>query len=79
MSTILTQFMVEVGLNLRSVHNDWRAGQTYFNTLYDMDPECADMIRGTRFDPFYDDSRIPAFMEEVFGFVPNETYKSIGD
>lgn len=42
-----------------------RAGQEAFNQLASSDPEIAEEIRGTPFDPFYDDSRMPAFCERV--------------
>jgi hypothetical protein len=44
-----------------------RKGQAAFNALYQLDTLVADMIRGSQFDPFYRDERIPAFMQEVFG------------
>jgi hypothetical protein len=42
-----------------------RAGQKAFNQLASSDPEIAEEIRGTPCDPFYDDSRMPAFCERV--------------
>jgi hypothetical protein len=72
MSNFPTDFMVRVGDNWWNNAGIWRLGQTYFNTLHQMDPECANMIRGGPFDPFYDDAKIPAFMLEVFGWsVPS--------
>lgn len=44
-----------------------RFGQACFNVLYIEEPEVADMIRTTEFDPFYLDSRVDAFLREVFG------------
>lgn len=48
--------------------NDWRNakgvlryGQCLFNTLYDLDSELANKIRGTNNDPFYLDEKIPKF------------------
>lgn len=43
----------------------WRRGQTYFNMLYQVRPELAEEIRTSCLDPFYDDTRIPAFLEAV--------------
>lgn len=40
----------------------WRSGQTYFNVLYDIRPDLADLIRATELDPFHDDSRIGVFL-----------------
>ena len=48
-----------------------RFGQACFNALYELDPEVANMIRGTDADPFYatvlDSTRIAKFFVEVFG------------
>lgn len=45
---------------------DWRAGQTYFNVLTTSRSHIAEEIRGTMFDPFYDNSVIPEFLAMVF-------------
>jgi hypothetical protein len=42
-----------------------REGQIAFNRLYVLNPELAEQVRGTEADPFYDDSRLPAFHERV--------------
>lgn len=42
-----------------------REGQKAFNELYRTNPEIADKIRGTKFDPFYIDQRLPEFYKEV--------------
>ena len=46
---------------------DQRKGQAAFNALHTLDPDLANMVRGTRFDPFYRDERVPDFLREVFG------------
>jgi len=38
-----------------------RKGQCYFNELYEVEPEIAEIIRGTENDPFYDDKKIDNF------------------
>lgn len=40
----------------------WRIGQYYFNTLLHVRPDLAEEIRTSVLDPFYDDTRIPAFL-----------------
>ena len=40
-----------------------RKGQALFNTLAYIHPKLADEIRGTEFDPFYDNGKIPKFWE----------------
>ncbi len=43
-----------------------RAGQAAFNTLAAVHPEIADKVTADfRVDPFYDDDRLPRFMEFV--------------
>jgi hypothetical protein len=39
----------------------WRRGQMCFNMLRDARPVLAEKVRATDKDPFYDDTRIPAF------------------
>ena len=45
-----------------------RSGQVAFNELFRTDPEIANLIRGTEFDPFYDDEKLEAFYEKVKEF-----------
>ena len=42
-----------------------RKGQWLFNELYKMYPNFANSIRGTEFDPFYDDNRINKFINYI--------------
>jgi hypothetical protein len=42
-----------------------RKGQMYFNELYNMNPQLADSIRSSEYDPFYDDSRIDKFLNKI--------------
>jgi hypothetical protein len=51
----------------RNTHPEWRVGQRFFNVLHDMDPELANMIRGTLADPFYNENRIPLFEQALWG------------
>jgi hypothetical protein len=44
---------------------DWRKGQTYFNYLTVFDPSLSKKVSMTENDPFYDDSRLPAFLQWV--------------
>ena len=51
--------MIDLNLffkNYRKYRIDYpelRSGQSYFNVLYDMNPELANEIRGTNIDPFH--------------------------
>lgn len=42
-----------------------RPGQQAFNLLMATDPALAEAIRGTEFDPFYDDRRIESFLGRI--------------
>ena len=42
-----------------------RLGQQLFNNLYDINPELANNIRGTKYDPFYNDDVIPEFLKYI--------------
>lgn len=53
-------------LNALVDHPEWRRGQTYFNVLYDLDPDLANEVRGTEFDPFYNDSICPDFARWLY-------------
>ena len=46
-------------------NKSWRAGQALFNVLDDQHTDIANEIRGSVFDPFYDNSVIVAFLEEI--------------
>lgn len=61
MNTFMLQLTKRIG------STDERIGQSVFNTLYDLDPEMADSIRGTDLDPFYNDDRVAKFYDHVFG------------
>ena len=50
-------------------HNRYmRMGQALFNTLRELHPEIADDVRDSsnNCDPFYDDSKIPAFFNFIY-------------
>lgn len=42
-----------------------RKGQKAFNDLYQVDPDIANLIRGTINDPFYNDKRLPDFYKKI--------------
>lgn len=53
-----------------------RVGQEMFNRLHQREPALAKTIRGTELDPFYDDSKVPKFIEYLTGLV--EESESLG-
>ena len=42
-----------------------RKGQSYFNALHKVDWILAEKIKGSNVDPFYNDTKIPQFLETV--------------
>lgn len=51
----------------------YRLGQAYFNALYEIYPEVADLIVGTLDDPFYngrslEDISMTRFFEAIMGY-----------
>ena len=48
-----------------------RKGQSFFNALYDVDPDLADKIRDTEIDPFYTDDKLNEFLETVINTWEN--------
>lgn len=57
--------------NAQKKYPEWRYGQALFNCLLDLDPEIAEILRGSIADPFYatakDDARVTRFFKEIFG------------
>jgi hypothetical protein len=48
-----------------SQHTAQRQGQAYFNSLEEHRPDIAFAIRTSLADPFYDNTRISAFLDKV--------------
>lgn len=46
-----------------------RCGQAHYNALRDVRPDIAGMIVNTDKDPFYDDSRLPVFLNFISEFI----------
>jgi len=61
---IIEEYKERVSYNFMA-NPKWRLGQTYFNTLYDMNPDLANHIRGSNIDPFHNDSLIEDFESYV--------------
>lgn len=65
----------EVEAHMRHYYSktiDQRLGQAYFNGLYEIYPEVADVVRGSDSDPFYaetfTDERFDRFFEVVISY-----------
>lgn len=46
----------------RRKYPQMREGQIFFNVFSDMWPDKVQQVTATEVDPFYDDARIPAFI-----------------
>lgn len=44
-------------------YHKWRKGQSLFNLLVRIRPDLAEMIRGSDYDPFNRDERLPDFYD----------------
>jgi hypothetical protein len=56
-------------------HSEWRIGQTFFNCLYMISPDVANEIRGTKNDPFNNDSKLANFFECISCYSSGGTFK----
>jgi len=52
--------------------DEWRFGQAVFNYTYQEFPDAADKIRGTEYDCFYDDSKIPKFIKKLMKLLGHD-------
>jgi len=60
------KFVVNVDHYMTTANGlNWRSGQYAFNLLVKVRPDIAELLRGSDFDPFHDDSRLPAFYSFV--------------
>ena len=51
--------------------DEWRLGQAYFNYAYEMWPDEVELLRGTDFDCFYINERIPVFLNKLNELLKN--------
>ena len=65
----LNQFLDYVNGFSGECPSNQRLGQWAFNLLYEAYPEIANNIRGGEADPFYDDDRIPLFLQAILEHV----------
>ena len=49
----------------RKKHPGMREGQILFNVFAGLRPHMASFVTGKEFDPFYDDDRIPQFIDFI--------------
>lgn len=59
-------------LEARWDYPEWRKGQALFNALYDLVPEFANMIRGTKVDPFHQDKNCNVVLSMLVHWLERE-------
>ena len=52
-------------IKVQNKPEEWRLGQAYFNYAEELYPEETNQLRGTKYDCFYVDNRIPKFLEKL--------------
>lgn len=58
----MQQFLIFCSHSYQNKNNHWRWGQTLYNTCKEMFP---DMVIPENVDPFYNDKKIPEFLDFV--------------
>lgn len=56
---------IVASMKSQRLYPEQRVGQTFFNTLANVDPMLTNEIKGSDLDPFYHDQRIPDFLTRV--------------
>lgn len=56
---------IPLHIKVQNKPNEWRLGQSYFNYAYELYPRDVDTLRGTNADCFYDDAKIPEFLDAL--------------
>ena len=52
---------IQLHIKVQNKPEEWRLGQAYFNYAYELYPEETNQLRGTEYDCFYDNNKIPVF------------------
>lgn len=63
-STQIAQLDILVRQN-KAKYPNWRLGQNYFNSLFQIAPEIANEVRGTENDCFHHDGLIEKFLNAI--------------
>ena len=56
---------IQLHIKVQNKPEEWRLGQAYFNYAEELYPEETNQLRGTEYDCFYNDNKIPIFLEEL--------------
>jgi len=56
---------IQLHIKVQNKPKEWRLGQAYFNYAYELYPKETEELRGTEYDCFYVNERIPVFLEKL--------------
>ena len=56
---------IQLHIKVQNKPEEWRLGQAYFNYAEELYPEETNQLRGTEYDCFYNDKKIPEFLEKL--------------
>jgi len=56
---------IQLHIKVQNKPKEWRLGQAYFNYAEELYPEETNRLRGTKYDCFYNDEKIPEFLEKL--------------
>ena len=56
---------IQLHINVQNKPEEWRLGQAYFNYAEELYPEETNQLRGTEYDCFYNDEKIPNFLKKL--------------
>jgi len=70
---------IQLHIKVQNKPEEWRLGQAYFNYAEELYPNEANQLRGTKYDCFYNDEKIPEFLEKLneklLTFNDNDTFE----
>ena len=56
---------IQLHIKVQNKPEEWRLGQAYFNYAEELYPEETNQLRGTEYDCFYNDEKIPNFLKKL--------------
>ena len=56
---------IQLHIKVQNKPEEWRLGQAYFNYAEELYPEETNQLRGTEYDCFYNDEKIPEFLKKL--------------
>ena len=56
---------IQLHIKVQNKPEEWRLGQAYFNYAEELYPKETNQLRGTEYDCFYDNNKIPIFLKKL--------------